>query len=214
MLLRNLEPKKGLCNGTRLIFKNMSANNRLMICYTGRMVGGQPEEVAIPRIILRPKDKEYSFDWSRRQFPVRVAFACTVNKSQGQSMKNVGLWLPHSVFGHGQLHVAVSRSGDNKNFTIAHKPEKETPANRLLNVVYKEVLLKSVTAEAETTPPPEDADLTSMMADDMDDWMDSDGLLDDLPEDLVDPEEFGTPQPGLIKRVVEGPVPRSRPSSS
>ena len=215
MLLRNLEPKKSLCNGTRLIFKDMSANNRLMICYTGRMVRGQPEEVAIPRIILRPKEKEYPFDWSRRQFPVRVAFACTVNKSQGQSMKQVGLWLPHSVFGHGQLYVAISRCGDNKNITIAHRPEDKKSSNSLLNVVYKEVLLKPGTEEAEYNPPPADTDLASMMEDDMNDWMDSDGLLDaESSEDLVDEEELGTPQAGLIKRVVERPVPRSRRPSS
>ena len=101
-----------------------------------RMVGGQPEEVPIPRIILRPKDKEYSFDWYRRQFPVRVAFTCTVNKSQGQSMKHVGVWLPHSVFGHGQLYLAVSRSGNKKNITIAHKPEKKDPANCLLKIPH------------------------------------------------------------------------------
>ena len=129
-------------------------------------------------------------------------------------MKHVGVWLPHSVFGHGQLYVAVSRCGNNKNITIAHKPEKKDPANRLLNVVYKEVLLKSVTVEAESNPPPADADLASMMEDDMDDWMYSDGLLDDLPEDLWDQEEFGTPKRGFIQRLVERPALKSRPSSS
>ena len=71
-----------------------------------------------------------------------------------------------------------------------------------MNVVYKEVLLKSVTAEAEPTTHPADTDLASMMTDVMDNWMESDGLLDDLPEDLVDQEEFGTPQPGFINQLV------------
>ena len=44
------------------------------------------------------------------------------------------------------------------------------------------------------------------MEDDMDDWMYSDSLLDDLPEDLWDPEEFGTPKPGFIQRLVERPA--------
>ena len=89
MLIRNLDPRRGLCNGTRLIFKKMSNNGRLLICdYTLR---GETKEVAIPRIVLKPKDKEFPFDWSRRQFPLRVAFSCTINESQGQSIKSVGI---------------------------------------------------------------------------------------------------------------------------
>ena len=36
----------------------------------------------------------------------------TISKSQGQSLGRVGLYLPRPVFGHGQLYVALSRSGN------------------------------------------------------------------------------------------------------
>ena len=104
MLLRNINPRQGLCNGTRLMFDRM-VDNKLLQC---RIVGSD-RVVLIPRITFIPKSGEYPFEWQRRQFPVRPAFATTINKSQGQSLKNVGVWLRGQVFRHGQLYVACSR---------------------------------------------------------------------------------------------------------
>ena len=60
--------------------------------------------VFIPRIPNQPSDKENSFKFTRKQFPVRLCFAMTINKSQGQSVKHVELDLLSSVFTHGQFY--------------------------------------------------------------------------------------------------------------
>ena len=78
MLLRNINPRQGLCNGTRLMFQR-AINNKLLEC---RIVGSD-RVVLIPRITFIPKPGEYPFEWQRRQFPV-------INKSQGQTLKNIG----------------------------------------------------------------------------------------------------------------------------
>ena len=45
-------------------------------------------------------NEELPFFWRRRQFPVRPAFAMTINKSQGQTLKSAGIFLPN--FQEGQ----------------------------------------------------------------------------------------------------------------
>ena len=92
MLLRNLNPREGLCNGTKLIFLRC-VDNKLLEC----KIEGSQRIVFIPRITFIPKVGEYTFEWQRRQFPVKPAFATTFNKSQGQTLKMVGLWLRTQV---------------------------------------------------------------------------------------------------------------------
>ena len=140
MLLRNLNPKQGLCNGTRLIFHKVHKNYLLECSIFGGDFNNR--KVLIPRISTKPKDREFPFEWSRRQFPVRVAFAMTINKSQGQTLQHVGVWLSDSCFSHGQLYVAVSRVGSPSSITLAIRRSEDLPANATSNVVFKEVFNK------------------------------------------------------------------------
>ena len=73
MLLRNLCPKSGLCNGTRLIFRRVLGNKLLECSISGGEYNNRT--VLIPRINLRPKERQFPMDWQRRQFPVRTAFS-------------------------------------------------------------------------------------------------------------------------------------------
>jgi len=63
---------------------------------------------------LSPSDVEIPFKFQIRQFSIFVSFVMTINKSQGQSLKNVGIYLLSFVFSHGQLYVAILESLQNK----------------------------------------------------------------------------------------------------
>ncbi|XP_073042457.1 uncharacterized protein [Primulina eburnea] len=140
MLLRNLDPSDGLCNGTRMVCKGFHANVIHAEITVGQHSGKQ---VFIPRIPLSPAENEgYPFQFRRKQFPIRLCFAMTINKSQGQTIPIVGIYLPEPVFSHGQLYVALSRGTSMMNTKVMIKPDmlKNVGDSQTKNVVYKEVL--------------------------------------------------------------------------
>ena len=76
----------------------------------------QWENVLLPRIPMIPTDTPFEFKLS--QWSVRLAFALTINKTQGQSLEVCGLNLINSCFSHGQLYVWCSRVGKPSNLVI------------------------------------------------------------------------------------------------
>ena len=112
MLLRNLNPKIGLCNGTRILIISMTRRILRGVILTG---SHQKRVCIIPRVTLIPSNNPFPFKFGRRQFPVRHAYVMTINKSQGQTFRRTGLLLPDSCFAHGQLYVAFSRCGHPPN---------------------------------------------------------------------------------------------------
>jgi ATP-dependent DNA helicase PIF1 len=95
--------------------------------------------VYIHRMEISPSQSPWPFKLVRRQFPIIVSYAMTINKSQGQSLDCVGLFLPNPVFSHGQLYVAVSRVKSKKGLKILILDEDKKPTNITTNVVFKEV---------------------------------------------------------------------------
>ena len=89
LLLRNLDPANGLCNGTRLLITRLGGRVIEGKILTGSCAGNT---VFIPRIALTSESHiGLPFILRRVQFPIRLAFGMTINKSQGQSLTLVSI---------------------------------------------------------------------------------------------------------------------------
>ncbi|GFS00474.1 ATP-dependent DNA helicase PIF1 [Elysia marginata] len=96
MLLRSIKPTE-LMNGTRCIIHNCNRHFVEVVIGAGIYSG---QHHLIPRIPLRPSDTMFPFQFERKQFPLRLCFALTINKAQGQTLKVIGLGLRQTIFAH------------------------------------------------------------------------------------------------------------------
>ena len=108
--LRKYAPQKGLCNGTRLVVERIHRHLLVVRIITGPFKG---RIEAIPRICCDSAgDHELPFILRRHQFPVKHGWCITINKSQGQNVRQrLGIYLPTPVFAHGQLYVPNNSHG-------------------------------------------------------------------------------------------------------
>ena len=147
MLLCNIDTTKGFCNGTRMLVKEV--RDRLLVLEV--LCGPNKGNVLfLPRFSMQERDSRLPFKIKRVQFPVRLSYAMTINKAQGQTFDYVGIDLTEPVFAHGQLYVAVSRVRAFRNLkfrisTLGNFQGRQTLANGVTgvfttNLVYRSIL--------------------------------------------------------------------------
>lgn len=136
IIMRNLNINEGICNGT--ILQVIRCEPHVIVAK--HIYGELKDTIAfIPRIILYTNQNgKLPFTLSRHQFPIRLAYVLTINKSQGQTFDFVGLHLFHNVKSHGQLYVALSRVRTSASIKIKLDPLKQ---DRLIkNIVRTDIL--------------------------------------------------------------------------
>ena len=141
MLLRNMHGARGQANGTRMLIRKIHSRVIEAEIVTGCSIG---KVVFIPRINSNPTNSELPLTFRRRHFPLGPAFAMTINKAQGQTLRMAGLYLPTQSFSHGQLYVAMTRVGSRSPLRMVVKCGKvrDREGMYVKNLVHKKSLLQ------------------------------------------------------------------------
>ncbi|KAK2645195.1 hypothetical protein Ddye_020390 [Dipteronia dyeriana] len=92
ILLRNIYPSEGLCNDRRLIYRRFSPNLIDAHIVNGHYQG--KHVFFLPRIPFIPIEGEKNgFSFKRTQYPIKLSFAMTINKAQGQTLDYIGIYF-------------------------------------------------------------------------------------------------------------------------
>ena len=133
IILWSLDPLRLLMVLRRCMITKLSAKTIEARISHGRYAG---HDIIIPRIPLIPSNLTLPFEFRRLQFPVALCFAMTINKSQGQTFKAVGVDLTNESFTHVMLCVALSRVGSPNCLTLLVGENHKT-----CDVIYNEVFI-------------------------------------------------------------------------
>ena len=144
IMMRNYARRYGVVNGTRLIITEIHDHSVKARILTGNSAFWG-REVLIGKVAIKCTDTEhFGATLNRVQFPFRVSLAMTINKSQGLTLKQVGLHLATQVFSHGQLYVALSRVGKPEAITV-YQPDNLRDSDQdplpVKNCVFTDALL-------------------------------------------------------------------------
>ena len=154
ILMRNLSVENGLTNGTRLRLIGFGDNELQCTILTNNGHVGDIISIGERNFDVSVEQSGLRVSFSRVQYPVCLAFAITIHRSQGQTFDKVGIYLENPVFTHGQLYVAMSRgrNADQLKVFILSNSDDDKVRNRTLNIVWPEILIdKPKQADTTTT---------------------------------------------------------------
>ena len=140
---RNLSTEKGLVKNAQVIIRELNRYSiKVGVLPRPQDVNQEVQEFPLSRINFEFNPNRSSWTVLRRQFPLRLAYATTLNSSQGLTLDQAVLDLQQRVFAHRQLYTALTwirQWGDGR---VLFGPTNV--AGLANNVVSQELLLDSM----------------------------------------------------------------------
>ncbi|KAH8045978.1 PIF1-like helicase [Aureococcus anophagefferens] len=126
MLLHNTDVASGLCNGSRgvVVGFERDAKSKRVTGVRCRFARGGVHVVERESTSVYEGDAQIA---SRSQFPLKLAWAVTIHKSQGQSIDLLEVDL-RGCFEYGQAYTAVSRATSMDRLRVVNFGERRAPS--------------------------------------------------------------------------------------
>ena len=116
-------------NGTIGKVSGFETDDEGDIIITAKLDNGEIVEISpytwnIYRFFLKNDELASESVGSFTQYPVRLAFAVTIHKSQGKTFENAVIDVGRGTFAHGQMYVALSRCTTLEGMVLRHPLKK------------------------------------------------------------------------------------------
>jgi hypothetical protein len=125
MFMRNVSLTQGMANGQKGLIHAITLRMLTVLL----LRPGARTFVQVPRIDITVTPRNGRLTFIRRQFPITLAYAMTVHKSQGQTLSRFGIDLRQQCFSHGMAYVALSRARRAQDVAVLVTPAYRVDVN-------------------------------------------------------------------------------------
>ncbi len=132
VLLINMDTDLGLVNGARGIVTGFSSSNDPIVKFNN----GEIKIIEKYNWIYEENENQLI---ERIQYPLKLAWAISIHKSQGMSMDLVEIDIGESIFEYGQSYVALSRVKTLEGLYISKFQPKNIKINPLVKDYYNKL---------------------------------------------------------------------------
>lgn len=132
MIIRNLDKERKLVNGTMATVVKIGSSS-----ITVELENGSRAVLCRQTFIVESEESGLPCQLLRRQFPIILAWALTVHRVQGQTLKFAGIFFNGDAWCHGMLYVALSRVGNWSQVAVMMPEGADATNFKIKNCVYK-----------------------------------------------------------------------------